>query len=252
MERLFKMIMAPMGEGGEGGGGTGGEGAGGDPGAGAGGEGTGGEGGAGAAGGAGGGANGGAQQYVPYARFQEVNNKHRDLESKYTQLQSMMDQLKGVFTPGGQKKNGFKLDFQNPEKSIEDFVKAELEAREKAIEERGSQRETEARRSAAIKWFKSQEDYSPDMEEKAAAFIKENGLQGLDPQKAIELAYKFVTLGDGSGYTRKVKEGMIKPGAGGKGKGEDVQTEMAKLDPKDPKYDEKMRALHAKLIAGGK
>ena len=253
MEKLFRTIcMAPMGEGGEGGGGTGA--GGGDTGAGAGGgEGAGGDAGAGGgAQGAGNGSGSGPSQFVPYARFQEMNTKYRDLESKHTQLQNMMDQLKGVFVPGGQKKNGFKLDFQNPEKSIEDFVKAELEAREKAIEERGSQREAEVRRSAAIKWFKSQEDYSPDMEEKAAAFIKENGLQGLDPQKAIELAYKFVTMGDGSGYTRKVKEGIIKPGAGGKGKGEDIQTEMAKLDPKDPQYDEKMRALHAKLIAGGK
>lgn len=252
MERLFRMCMAPMGEGGEGGGGA--EGGAGAGGAGAGGgEGGGtGENGAGAGSGAGAGAGGagGNSQFVPYSRFQEVNNKHRDLESKYSQMEAMLNKMRGALSPE-QQKQGFKLDYQNPDKSIEEFVRAELDARQKAMEEKGSQRETEVRRSAAIKWFKSQEDYSPEMEEKAAAFIKENGLQGLDPQKAIEIAYKFVTLGDGSGYTRKVKEGMIKPGAGGKGKGADVQNEIANLDPKDPQYSEKMRALHAKLMSGG-
>ena len=114
-----------------------------------------------------------------------------------------------------------------------------------------TEREQVAQRGAAIKWFQSQEDYTPELEEKAARFITENGLQGLDPEKAINLAHKFVTMGDGSGYTRQVKEGLRKPGQGGKGKDFDAKSELAALDVHDEKYEEKFKKIQAKLMTGG-
>jgi hypothetical protein len=201
------------------------------------------------AGGAGGGEGGqGQSQYVPYSRFQEVNTKYKDLESKYGQMQSVLDQMKGALSP--EQKKGFKLDYNNPDKSIEDFVAKMLEDKMNGLKKESTERETTAQRSNAIKWFKDQADYSTELEEKAARFITENGLQGLDPMKAIQLAHKFVTLGDGSGYTRSVKEGLRKPGAGGKGKETDYKAELAALDPKDEKYEEKMKVIMSKLTGG--
>lgn len=188
-------------------------------------------------------------QTIPYERFQEVNTKYRDLESKYGQMQQVLDQMKGALSPESKKK-GFKLDYSNPDKSIEEYVNNMLEERLTGMKKESSEREMSAQRESAVKWFKDQESYSPELEEKAARFIIENGLQGLDPMKAIQLAHKFVTMGDGSGYTRTVKEGLRKPGTGGKGKEMDAKSELAALDPSDEKYEEKMKALHAKLIGG--
>lgn len=243
MERMFKILMAPEGmDGGAGGGGTG-DGAGGDGGA--------GEGSAGAGAGAGGGeggAGGGAPQTIPYARFQEVNGKYRELESKYGQMQTVLDQMKNALSP--EQKRGFKLDYNNPDKSIEEHFNKLLDERMNGLKQESTQREQQVQRQAAIKWFQSQEDYSPELEEKAARFITENGLQGLDPEKAIKLAHKFVTLGDGSGYVRQQKESMRKPGGGGKDKSADLNAQLAALDPKDPDYDKKMKEIHSKLVGG--
>ena len=244
MERMFQILMAPEGMEGAAGGGAGGEGGGvpdgeipgdGDKKA----QRTFAE----------GGSQGGNSQSVPYARFQEVNQKYRDLEGKYSQVEAMLNQMRGALSPEQQKK-GFKLDYHNIEKSIDDHFNSMLEERFKAMEQKGSEREKQMAQAAAIKWFKDQPDYTPEMEEMAAQFIKENGLQGMDPEKAIKLAHKFVTLGDGSGYVRQQKEGVKKPGAGGKGKEQDIQSELAAIDPKDPDYEKKMKAIHAKLIGG--
>ncbi len=204
--------------------------------------------GAGASGASGGEGGQDQSQYVPYSRFQEVNTKYKDLESKYGQMQGVLDQMKGALSP--EQKKGFKLDYNNPDKSIEEYVAKMLEDKMNGLKKESTERETTIQRTSAIKWFKDQEDYSPELEEKAARFITENGLQGLDPMKAIQLAHKFVTLGDGSGYTRSVKEGLRKPGAGGKGKETDYKAELAALDPKDEKYEDKMKAIHAKMIGG--
>ena len=190
----------------------------------------------------------GQSQYVPYSRFQEVNTKYKDLETKHNQMQAVLDQMKGALSP--EQKKGFKLDYNNPDKSIEEYVAKVLEDKINGLKKESTERETAVQRTSAIKWFKDQEDYSPELEEKAARFITENGLQGLDPMKVIQLAHKFVTLGDGSGYIRHVKEGLRKPGAGGKGKETDIKAELAALDPKDEKYEEKMKAIHAKLTGG--
>jgi len=211
------------------------------------GQGAGGEGaaGAGGAGGEGQGQAGGHEKFVPYERFQEVNTRYKDLETKQTQMQSVMDQLRGALSP--EQKKGFKLDYSNPDRSIEDFVNSTLKERMESMKKEGAERESTQQRQSAIKWFQSQEDYTPELEEKAAAFIKENSLQGMDPEKVIKLAYKFVTMGDGSGYTRQVKEGLRKPGAGGKGKEFDAKAELAALDVHDEKYEEKFKKIQAKL-----
>lgn len=245
MDRMFQILREEAGDNGDGGGGAGDGGAGGQ-------QQPGGDGGAGAGAGGGqqqqaGGA-GGNSQYVPYARFQEVNGKYKDLETKYGQMQAVLDQMKGALSP--EQKKGFKLDYANPDKSIQEFVEAQLKERLDGFKKEGTERQQAAQRESAIKWFKEQEDYTPEMEEKAARFITENGLQGLDPEKAIKLAYKFVTMGDGSGYTRTVKDSLRKPGMGGKAKGFDMKAELAKLDPKDPQYEEKMKVIHAKMVGG--
>ena len=221
-----------------GGGGTGAGDEGGTGGAGAGGEGQG-------QGGAGG---QGHEQNIPYARFQEVNTKYKELEGKYGQMQSVLDQMKGALSP--EQKKGFKLDYSNPDKSIQDYVQSMLDEKLGGFKKESTEREQVAQRGVAIKWFQSQEDYTPELEEKAARFITENGLQGLDPEKAIKLAYKFVTMGDGSGYTRTVKEGLRKPGAGGKGKEFDAKAELAALDVHDEKYEEKFKKIQAKMTGG--
>lgn len=249
MERMFKMLMAPEGQEGAGGGG-------GDDGGRADGEipgggdikaqrtfNEGGTGGEGAAGGA-----GGKDQFVPYSRFQEVNTKYRDLEGKYNQMNSVLERMNGALNPD--QKKGFKLDYANPDGSIEKYVQEMLNEKINGLKQEGTQREQAQARSSAIKWFREQEDYSPEIEEKAARFITENGLQGLDPMKGIQLAHKFVTMGDGSGYTRKVKEGLTKPGSGARGKEANLKQELAALDPKDEKYEEKMKAIHAKMMGG--
>lgn len=190
----------------------------------------------------------GHEQFVPYARFQEVITQHNDLKTKYGQMQSVLDQMKGALSP--EQKKGFKLDYSNPDKSIEEFVNATLKERMEGMKKESTEREQATHRDSAIKWFKNQEDYTPELEEKAARFITENSLQTLDPMAAIKLAHKFVTMGDGSGYTRTVKEGLKKPGSGGRGKEPDYKSELAALDPKDEKYEEKMKLIHAKLIGG--
>jgi hypothetical protein len=201
-----------------------------------------------------GGANGagaggqGQSQYVPYARFEEVNTKYRDLEAKYSQMQTMLDSMRGALSP--EQKKGFKLDYNNPEKSMEEYFSKMLEEKMGNFQKESTEKEQAASRGSAIKWFREQEGYTPELEEKAARFITENGLKGLDPTKAIQLAHKFVTMGDGSGYTRSVKEGLRKPGTGGKGKEQDYKAELAALDPTDEKYEEKMKAIHGKMIGG--
>lgn len=222
-----------------GGGGTGAEGAQGAEGAGQGQE---------NAGGAGGAGTGTKDQFVPYARFNEVNTKYRDLETKYGQMQSVLDQMKGALSP--EQKKGFKLDYSNPEKSMQDYFDKLVEDKIGGFKKESTEKEQSMARESAIKWFRDQEGYSKELEEKAARFITENALQGMDSRKAIELAYKFVTLGDGSGYTRTVKEGLRKPGTGGKGKESDYKTELAGLDPKDEKYEEKMKVIMAKMTGG--
>ena len=208
--------------------------------------GAGGAGGEGQGQGAGGGQ--GHEQTIPYARFQEVNTKYKELESKYGQMQSVLDQMKGALSP--EQKKGFKLDYSNPDKSIQDYVQSMLDEKLNGFKKESTEKEITQQRQSAIKWFQSQEDYTPELEEKAARFITENGLQGLDPEKAIKLAHKFVTLGDGSGYTRQVKEGLRKPGPGGKGKEFDAKAELAALDVHDEKYEEKFKKIQAKLIGG--
>lgn len=181
-------------------------------------------------------------QFVPYSRFQEVNGKYRDLESKYYEIQKTLEDMKKASGPDPDKEFESKF-YKNPVQTMREFVKEHIEG----LKAEGTKKEQEMQRASAIKWFREQPDYTPELEEKAARFITENGLQGLDPQKAIKLAHQFVTMGDGSGYTRQVKEGLKKPGAGGKGKGESAQDELSKLDPKDPDYEEKMKQIHAKI-----
>lgn len=187
-------------------------------------------------------------QSVPYERFQEINNKYRDLEAKYLDMQAMLEHMKSALIP--QQKKGFKLDYTNPDKSIEDYVLSAIEEKLNAFREEGTQKEQNISKQAAINWFRSQEDYTPELEEKAAIFIKENGLQAIDPEKAVKIAYKFVTMGDGSGYIRNIKESLRKPGAGSKQKDWDAKEELAKLDPQDPEYETKMRKIHLKLMGG--
>ena len=181
-------------------------------------------------------------QFVPYSRFQEVNGKYRDLESKYSEIQKTLEDMKKASGPDPDKEFESKF-YKNPVQTMREFVKEHIEG----LKAEGTQKEQAAQRASAINWFKSQPGYSPEMEEKAARFITENGLQKIDPTVATKLAYQFCTMGDGSGYTREVKEGLKKPGAGGKGKGESVQDELSKLDPKDENYEEKMKAIHAKI-----
>ena len=78
--------------------------------------------------------------------------------------------------------------------------------------------------------------------------ITEKGLNALPHDKAVEIAYQLATLGDGSGYVRKQKEGLAKPNGGAKDKEIDILTEISNLDPKDEKYEDKMKALHSKLM----
>ena len=207
-----------------------------------------GEGGTGEGAGAGAGGGKGNEQFVPYARFEEVNTKYRDLETKYGSMQNILDQMKGALTP--EQKQGFKLDYRNPDKSIEDFFAKMLDEKLGGFQKANTEKEQAASRASAVKWFRDQEGYTPELEEKAARFITENKLQGLDAEVAIKLAHKFVTMGDGSGYTRSVKEGLRKPGTGGKGKEGDAKAELAALDPTDEKYEEKMKAIHAKITGG--
>ena len=195
----------------------------------------------------------GHEQTIPYERFQEVVLKNKDLEAKYGQMQGILENMKGALSP--EQKHGFKLDYNNPDKSIEDYVSNLLEERIGGLKQENSEREQASNQATAIKWFREQEGYAPELEEKAAQFIKENGLTTrdkngnlpMDPVKAVQLAYKFVTLGDGSGYTRTVKEGLRKPGQGSKGKEGDPRAELAALDPKDEKYEEKMRKIMVRM-----
>lgn len=191
-------------------------------------------------------AKGGNQQYVPYSRFQEVNAKYKDLEGKYDQVSEMLNKMKGALGQDNGSKS-FKLDYNNPDKSIEDYFNAKLEERANAMKTDQAQKETQLQRASAIKWFREQPDYSEELEEKAARFITENELHGMDPHKAVALAYKFITMGDGSGYVRNQKEGLTKPGAGGKTKAMDIKAQIEALDPKDEKFDDKMKVLQAKL-----
>ena len=196
------------------------------------------------------------EQSIPYERFQEVTTKYRDLENKYGQMQSMLENMKGALSP--EQKRGFKMDYNNPDKSIEDYVSKMLEDKISGLKRGNSEQEQSQKQASAIKWFREQEGYGADLEEKAAQFIKENGLNAkdksgnlvMDPEKAVQLAYKFVTLGDGSGYTRSVKEGLNKPGQGSKGKNTDPKEELKALNSTDEKYEEKMKKIMEK-IAGG-
>lgn len=244
MNRMYQILMDEE-NGGDGSGGGGGNGEGQQQQA-------GGEGGAGAGANGGqqqvGGGAGGNSQYVPYSRFQEVNTKYKDLETKYGQMNSMLEQMRGALSP--EQKKGFKLDYANPDGSIEKYVQSMLEEKINGLKQEGTQREQAQARTGAIKWFREQEDYSPELEEKAAQFIKENGLQGLDPEKGIKLAHKFVTMGDGSGYTRKVKEGLSKPGGGARAKDTNLKQELNNLDPNDEKFEEKMKAIQTKMMGG--
>ena len=110
------------------------------------GQGAGGEGaaGAGGAGGEGQGQAGGHEKFVPYERFQEVNTRYKDLETKQTQMQSVMDQLRGALSP--EQKKGFKLDYSNPDRSIEDFVNFTLKERMESMKKEGSEREATQQR----------------------------------------------------------------------------------------------------------
>lgn len=186
------------------------------------------------------------EQHVPYTRFKEINDKYRDIESKYSRLQETLEKMKGALTPNEQKR--FKLDYSNPEKSIEDFMKSTIEERIKELEAKHAEREKSYTKDAAIKWFRSQPDYTPELEEKAAKIITEKGLNALPHDKAVEIAYQLATIGDGSGYVRKQKEGLAKPNGGAKDKEIDILTEISNLDPNDEKYEEKMKALHSKLM----
>ena len=216
-----------------------------------------GEGGTGTGGEGAGGAGGqGQSQFVPYARFEEVNTKYRDLEGKYGQMQGMLDQMKSALSP--EQKRGFKLDYANPEKSMQEYFDKLVEDKIGGLQKANAEKEQDANKTSALKWFREQQGYTPDLEEKAGQFIKENELNIRDkngnlpmsPEKAVKLAYRFVTMGDGSGYTRTVKEGLRKPGTGGKGKDMDYKAELAALDPTDEKYEEKMKAIHGKMTGG--
>ena len=193
-------------------------------------------------GGGGAGVPAGDSQFVPYARFQEVNGKYRDLESRYTQMEAMLREIQDKGKPDPDQEFETKF-YKNPVQTMRDFMKENIAG----LKAEGTQKEQTQARQAAIKWFESQEHYTPELAEKAAAFITENGLGGIDPAVATRLAYQFCTMGDGSGYVRQIKEGLHKPGFGGKGKDMPWQDELAKLDPNDEKYDEKMKAIHAKI-----
>lgn len=191
-----------------------------------------------------------------YGRVQELSAHNKDLSEKYNTMQGMLDQMKSALSP--EQKRGFKLDYQNPDGSIETWGRGLVKEEIDALRKEFAEKEQAASRTNATKWFCEQEGYSPELEEKAAQFIKDNDLNVRDKngnlpmssEKAVKLAYKFVTMGDGSGYTRTVKEGLRKPGTGGKGKEGDARTELAALDPTDEKYEEKMKAIHAKITGG--
>jgi len=187
-------------------------------------------------------------QYVPYERFTEVNTKYKDLEGKYKNLEDTLSNMKNALNPD--EKKGFKIDYTNPDKSIEEYISNKLKEQSDNMTEAQTKKERETSNRNAVKWFKEQEDYTPELEEKAARFITENGLHGIDAMKGIKLAYKFVTMGEGSGYTRSVKEGLKKPSGGNREKQSDFQSEMAALNPTDEKYEEKMKAIHNKFIGG--
>ena len=184
-------------------------------------------------------------QYVPYDRFQEVNSGYNDLKQKYSELQKTIEELTSKNRPDPDQE--FQSNFyKDPARVVREFVASEITK----LKEEGSKRDTEARRQSAIGWFRSQEGYTPEMEEKATRFIVENGLNGVDPEKAVKLAHKFLTMGDGSGYVRTVKENLGKPGPGGKAPVKTALDELRDLDPRDPDYEEKAKAIHAKITAG--
>jgi|SRR3990167_434529 len=198
----------------------------------------------------------GHEQSVPYARFQESRLELQELKGKYGQMQSVLDQMKGALSP--EQKKGFKLDYSNPDGSIDKWGNQLVDEKLSALRKEMAEKEYTRQNSEAINWFRNQEGYAPDLEEKAAQFIKEhelnikdeNGRYPMSMDKAIKLAYKFVTMGDGSGYTRTVKEGLKKPGAGGKGKEFDAKAELAGLDVHDEKYEEKFKKIQAKIMGG--
>lgn len=188
---------------------------------------------------------GGTPQFVPYERFQEVNTKFRDIEQKYGQLQQTLDEINKRNQPDPDKEFASKF-YQDPANVMKQYIADQI----KALKEEGNKRDSEMKRNRALEWFKQQEGYTPEMDEKAARFIIENGLQGVDPEKAVRLAHKFLTMGDGSGYVRQTKEALKKPGSGGKPQEKSPLEELRELDPRDPEYENKAKAIHAKLTAG--
>ena len=191
-----------------------------------------------------------------YSRVQELSAHNKDLSEKYNTMQGMLDQMKSALSP--EQKRGFKLEYTNPEKSMQEYFDKLVEDKIGGLQKANAEKEQDANKASARKWFREQEGYAPDLEETAGQFIKENELNIRDKngnlpmssEKAVKLAYRFVTMGDGSGYTRTVKEGLRKPGTGGKGKDMDYKADLAALDPTDEKYEEKMKAIHAKMTGG--
>lgn len=194
----------------------------------------------------------GNSKFVPYSRFQEQNAQLGELRERYAQLQAMMDGLN-----------------KKPEKTEEDLRKTYEEEFYKdpigtmmKINERslGTIKQEQAQKQAAEniegakKWFRSQDGYSTELEDKAAEFITSKGLNKLDPKVAVELAYEFLTKTEGSGYVRGVKEGLRKPGMGGAAPKFDLNTELAKIDPKLPpaEFEAKMREVWTKVNGGVK
>jgi hypothetical protein len=188
-----------------------------------------------------GGGAGGGEQFVPYSRFQEVNSKFRDMETRYAEMSKALEDMKN---PKGNEDKELEAKFyKDPLGTMREMLKSNIDS----LKAEGTERQIAAQRQSAVNWFRSQAEYSPELEEKAAQFIKDNGLTGIDPEKATKLAYQFVTMGEGSGYTRQTKEGLKKPGAGGRGQEFDYKKALAEIDPQDPDYEKKMKEIHAKV-----
>ena len=114
----------------------------------------------------------GHEQSVPYARFQESRLELQELKGKYGQMQSVLDQMKGALSP--EQKKGFKLDYSNPDGSIDKWGNQLVDEKLSALRKEMAEKEYTRQNSEAINWFRNQEGYAPDLEEKAAQFTIEN------------------------------------------------------------------------------
>ena len=194
-----------------------------------------------------GGSGQGHEQFVPYERFNEVNEKAKAMERRLAAIEAAGQQQAGQ-GQGRQQEGAGQGQGENEDDL---FYKDPRGYTDRRLE----QMRYEDRRESALGQLRDLSEYTEDLEKKMVQFIRENELgTHRDPRKAIALAYQGVTgkkwedASKGYGDTRRVKERLAR--ASGSGSGGGGKTLEQLRGEKVPHGDEDARKkFHADYLA---